>query len=89
MTELAISEKAEAYALAITTELNKQNPHRRFDVYTRQILFVASRLHHWEKTYQQSFIFDDLEIRQVADYKRIAYGVAMKWVVNRANLINP
>jgi hypothetical protein len=87
MTELATTERAENYARIITTELGKQNPHRRFDIYTKQILFVASRLHHWEMTYQQSFIFDNPADRETADYKRIAYGVAMKWIVNRANLL--
>ena len=88
MTELATTQKAAEDVEFIIDLLNRNNPHRRFDIYTEQILFVASRLHHWEKSYQRSFTTENLAIRELADYKRIAYGVAMKWIVNRANLLD-
>jgi hypothetical protein len=87
MTELATTQKAAEDVEFIIDLLHKGNPHRRFDVYTEQILFVAKKLHFWEKGYQESFITENLAFRNLADAKRIAYGVAMKWIVNRANLL--
>jgi hypothetical protein len=87
MTELATTEKAAEDVVFIIDLLHKGNPHRRFDVYTEQILYVAKKLNFWEKTYQRSFIKENLGLRELADYKRISYGVAMKWIVNRANLL--
>jgi hypothetical protein len=89
MTEQAILDQAENYARLIIDDLKRKNPHRSFTIYTEQILFVASRLAYWEKQYLRSFTTEKRSGENVADYKRIAYGVAMKWIVNQANLIDP
>ena len=90
MTELAVMEKAEQYSLLVIADLKSKNPHRSFTTYTEQILFVASRLAYWEKQYLSSFTDEKRSgEKETADYKRIAYGVAMKWIVNQANLIDP